>query len=258
MAKLLTIFPFLFSIIQCGFSQESMHWGNNRLIKEDFQHSRYIYIDTLNADTLYFDHKNRERIIISKEGVELVHGFVLGGMGTKCGCEPEPHGLWIKKHRNGNFKEVGEYSCNKKTGTWTYYHENGNIAKIETYKLPYFDFDNRYATVWDTLKNRDYLRTGLYAEFHSNGKRKIEGRYDIVEAFSPTDTVITGIDGNYRLITEIKYGSFWHPQSVKIGVWTEYNEKGKVTQTNDFKPIWADNNKYRAIIVRYFELLNRK
>lgn len=255
MCKIFILLLFIFGAILNVFCQEKTNLDGYKLIKSDPFSLHFAYLDTLTLDTFHWYRGNQERVLVSKEGVELTHGFVFGGMGTKCGCEPEPHGLWIKKYRNGHLKEVGEYECNKKIGTWTYFYDNSNVSLVETYKMPYSDISNVFRL--DTLRNRLPLKSGLYAEYHLNGKRKTEGRYEIVEAFSPSDTVETVNPANYNIEKTIISGSFWHPKSIKVDIWKTFDEKGNVIKTEDYRFISSKNENYRLIINRYLELIEQ-
>ncbi len=247
---------FLFGVlvvfqINC-FGQEN--WLNDRLKEIKVEKLLYVYLDTLTSDTLFANYEIGQRILKSKENVELSRGSVYGGLGTKCGCTPVPHGLWVKRHRNGYMKEAGEYFCNRKVGTWTYYHGNGNLKKVETYELPYLEFLTEQGEPWDTLKNKEYLINGLYAEFYENGNLKIEGRYEIIEEFSNIDTLITFELETYNEIKTPITGAFWIPKSVKVGLWKEIDENGKLLKVENIEPVLFSEKRYRPIASRYYEL----
>lgn len=255
MSKIFTTFLLIFGAINNVFCQERTDLRGFKVLKEDIFAGHFVYLDTLTLDTLHWNIENDERILVSKEGVELVHGYLFGGMGTICGCEVQPHGLWVRKYRNGHLQEVGEYECNKRVGTWTYFYDNGNISLVETYKMPYSDINNVFRL--DTLKSRLPLRTGLYTEYYSNGKRKTEGRYEIIEAFSTSDTLETINPTNYVLEKTPVSGSFWHPKSIKIGIWNTFDEKGDVIKTEDYRFMSSKDEKQRLIINRYLELIEQ-
>lgn len=234
-----------------AFGQEPWSYGHLKTLKKD--RLLTVYLDTLTLDSLIVNADIWQTTIKTKENIEISKGSMVGGMGSECGCEPEPHGLWIKRYRNGNFKEIGEYFCNTKKGTWTYFHENGNLMKTETYALPYLEFITTHEQPWDTLKNT-YLLQGLYAEYYPNGQLKVEGKYEIIEAYSETDTVITFDPDTYVEIKTPNKGSFWLPKSVKTGVWKWVDENGKLSKIERFDPLWYEDKRFRPIANRYFEL----
>lgn len=234
------------------YGQETWPYGRLKELKRE--RLLFVYLDTLTQDTLFVNNEIGQRIIKSKENVEISRGSVFGGMGSACGCEPRPHGLWIKRHRNGNYKEIGEYYCNRKKGTWIYYHENGNLKRYETYESPYLEWLTEQGQPWDTLKRNSYLLSGLYAEYYANGKLKEEGRYEIIEEFSETDTLTTFDPYIYEEVTTILKGAFWIPKSVKSGVWVWSDENGNLVRVEIFEHPWHKNSKYRPIASRYYEL----
>jgi len=247
---LLTILAILY--INCP-AQEAR---SNNCITLKREGVSYVYLDTVTSDTIFENHQTGQKIVKSHDNIVLSQGSLFGGMGTPCGCTSKPHGMWIKRYRNGNLKETGEYFCNRKTGTWTYYHENGNIKKIETYQLPYLEFLTEVNESWDTLQNNVYLLSGLYAEYYENGQLKEEGRYEIVEEFKTVDSLITFHPDTYEdLITTTK-GAFWRPKSIKTGFWKYVDETGKHVNIEKYDPPWYTDQHFRPLARRYAELLS--
>src|SRR5688572_15558859 len=105
------------TVTNISHAQIHIEWNDYISISSD--HS--FYLDTITKDTLYNDRLSSQYFLTSMEGIELKRGSYYGGMGTKCGCTPKPHGQWIERYRSGTLKETGEYDCNRKIGTWHYY-----------------------------------------------------------------------------------------------------------------------------------------
>jgi antitoxin component YwqK of YwqJK toxin-antitoxin module len=250
--KWLLLFGLFVAVHTNFYGQEHLWYG--RLIKKEGRLS--VYLNEWTLDTLFENHENRQRIVKSKENVEISRGSISGGMfwNGQCGCDVKPYGLWINRYRNGNLKEIGEYYCNQKKGTWTYYYENGNLKKYETYDSPYLKTLTEVGQPWETLHDSPYLLSGPYAEFYANGKLKEEGRYEIIEEFSETDTVIIFDPETYEETKVAIEGPFWLPKSMKTGRWKWGDENGNLIRVEDIKPLWYDNPKYRSIASRYYEL----
>ena len=229
-------------------------WQITKHNQDTIHEYTFIQIDTINGDTAKYFKKSDRYVEVSKEGITLIDGHKLGGMGTVCGCEPIPHGYWIERYRNGSLKEQGRYFCNRKIGTWISYYQNGRIKKIENYKRPYLEMFTRYEMPWDTLKTK-FLLEGPYLEYYSNGQLKIEGKFEIIEEFSTVDTIYTFDAETYEPIKKIVKGEFWIPKSRKSGYWNMYSEKGELISNEyyDLK-IWEDD-KIRDIESRYWEII---
>lgn len=210
-------------------------------------------IHPVTGDTLWQFMTTGRYLKKSKEGVVLIDGHKWGGMGTRCGCEPREDGYWIERYENGNLKLQGRYDCGHKIGTWTYYHENGQMAKVESLKQPYPEMLTNEVG-WDTLK-RYYLPEGSYLEYYANGQLKVDGMYEIVEAFSATDTLFSFDTITYELKEEIIAGEFWIPRSRKTRVWTYYDENGHITAMESYeRSPWRDE-KIRPLESRYWEVI---
>lgn len=213
-----------------------------------------IRIDTINGDTAKYFKKSNRYVEINMEGVLIVEGHKIGGMGTLCGCEITPHGYWIERYENGSLKEQGRYSCNRKIGTWISYYENGRIRKIENYKPPYLEMFTRHGLPADTLKTR-FLLEGPYLEYYSNGQLKVDGNFKIVEEFSTVDTIYTFDPETYEVIGNIVNGKFWIPKSKKTGHWNVYAENGELISHHFYElKTWKDDN-IRDIETRYWDLI---
>jgi len=212
-----------------------------------------IMVDTIKGDTAKYHQKTGRYLEISKEDIVLIDGHKMGGMGTKCGCEPLPHGYWIEKYRNGHLKEQGRYLCSKKIGTWIFYHENGQIKKVENYKNPYIDIFTE-DTIFGNLRT-DFLLEGPYLEYYPNGQLKTEGKYEIIEEFSGIDTIYTFDMDTYEPISHVVRGQFWIPKSKKSGFWNHYSESGELIshQLHELKT-WKDD-KIRSIESRYWDII---
>ena len=222
---------------------------------QDSIHEYYlIQIDTINGDTAKYFKKSNRYVEKSKEGITLVEGQLLGGMGSVCGCESRPHGYWIERYRNGSLKEQGRYFCNRKIGNWTSYYDNGRIKKIENYKRPYLEIFTKPGMPWDTLKT-NFLLEGPYLEYYSNGQLKIEGKFEIIEEFTTVDTIYTFDTEAYEPIGSIVKGEFWIPKSRKSGYWNVYSEKGELISNEYYKlEIWKDD-KIRDIETRHWDII---
>lgn len=216
----------------------------------------WLQIDTLIGDTITYNSKSDRFLKKSKEGVILIDGHKMGGMGTPCGCEPRPHGYWIERYRNGELKEQGRYFCNRKIGTWTYYHENGQISKVENFVEPYLEMLTRHGNKWDTLK-KYFLLEGPYLEYYPNGQLKVEGNYEIVEEYSKTDTIFTFDPDTYEEIIEIVEGEFWIPRSKKSKYWNTYSENGDILSHEFYKLRTWENENIRSIESRYWEVFGK-
>lgn len=250
--KYFSLFAILVVVQTCFYGQENgLH---DRLLAIKTEPLLIVFLDTLTLDTIFENHATGLIVVKSTGDVELVRGSRYGGLGTPCGCEPQPHGLWIKRYRNGNLKEIGEYFCNQKKGTWTYYHENRNLMKIETYASPYLEFLTEHGQSWDTLKNNSFLRSGLYAEYYANGMMKETGKYEIVEEFSESDTLTTFDPDTYQEIKTIVKGVFWIPKTVKTGTWKWTDEAGNLIKVEHYHPYGKDRTRYRPIASRYYEI----
>lgn len=208
-------------------------------------------IDTIKGDTAHFLRNSRRYMEVSKEGIILVDGHTLGGMSSECGCNAKPHGYWIERYRNGNLKMQGKYQCYKKVGTWISYYENGQLQKIEHYKSPYL---KTFVSQEYNLKT-DILLEGPYLEYYSNGQLKTDGNYEIIEEFSPLDTIFALNYETYEVAPFVKQGEFWIPKSIKSGHWNHYSETGELLehQYYDIK-IWVDKN-IRPLKTRYWDIV---
>lgn len=254
-------------VVQTDFFGQENQFGPWEKLKSEYikgQGWLFVYVDRLSQDTLFENYGIGQRIVKTKENVEISRGSLTGGMwwNNQCGCDGGAHGLWINRYRNGNLKEIGEYYCERKKGTWTYYYENGNLMKYETYDAPYLETLTEKGPPWDTLKNTlrnySYLLSGSYAEYYANGKLKEEGSYEIIEEFSETDTVIIMAPETYEETKVAIEGPFWLPKSVKTGIWKWGDENGNLIRVEDIKPLWYDNTRYRPIASRYNELFFEK
>lgn len=188
------------------------------------------------------------RISKSKEGVILSEGGMLGGMGSHCGCVVKPHGYWIYRYRSGELKSQGTLYCRQKTGTWVYYYENGKISKVETYARSYPILTNDQA--WETPN--PILLKGAFLTFFSNGQLKTNGNYEILEVYSTVDTIFSLNPETYEEIKTVVHGEFWLPQSVKVGLWVEYDEHGAMIKKESFKK----PEKSRRIEARYWDWID--
>ncbi len=193
-------------------------------------------VEKQTGDTITHDQFTGEFKKTSKEGILLVEGSYR----NLCG-EPSKHSHWIERYRDGLYKTIGSYYCGQKYGTWTYYSDSGKISKIESY-------DHAY----NLMNGSDHhsagspiLQTGEYIEYHSNGKKKVEGQYTILEMYFPTDTIHKINYETYEEYTEIVKGDFWRPVSIKSGRWITYNVSGKMINI-DLKSLPSENI-YRRI-----------
>ncbi|MEI6412262.1 MAG: hypothetical protein WCR52_22925 [Bacteroidota bacterium] len=253
--KEFTLFSVLYLFPILIFGQDIWSYRGLKEIRK--QTSVSYYLDTLTLDTLICDNETGERILKSKENIEISRGFISADRSKSCSCEASPNGFWKMRYRNGNLKETGEFTCNEKVGTWTYYYENGNIQRIETYTHPYPEFLTQHSQDWDTLENRNYMLSGLFTEFHPNGSLKKEGSYAIVEVYAQTDTLTTFDPETYETVTKTVSGSFWLPQSIKVGIWRELDDRGKLVKFEYFPSVEGLDKAYRPIESRYYDLFFR-
>lgn len=230
-------------------------WHITKFIRDTSLQYYLIKIDTINGDTAKYYKKSDRYVELNKEGIILIDGHKLGGMGTVCGCELKPHGYWIERYQNGNLKEQGQYFCNRKIGNWITYFDNGRIKKIENYKRTYLKMFTRLGMPWDTLKT-NFLLDGPYLEYYPNGQLKIEGKFEIVEELATMDTIYTFDVETYESIPNIVKGEFWIPRSKRLGIWNVYSEKGELISHDIFEiKTWKDD-KIRDIESRYWEIIN--
>lgn len=208
------------------------------------------------GNTQYYTNLSRRYILQNKVGEIIIDGEKTGGMGTNCGCEPKPNGIWIERYDNGSTKEIGEYECGIKIGLWTYFFDNGKIKKIEELQKPYLELFTQNHFDWDTLSSREVFRVGIYREYHKNGQLKIEGTYELVEVFSTSSYKIQVDPDTYEELRIPIKGEFWLPKSVKNGFWNEYDENGKILNHKEYK-ISYDFVTIRPIENRYIEIINK-
>jgi antitoxin component YwqK of YwqJK toxin-antitoxin module len=250
--KAIVIIVFLTQLV-FGQTREERKWHVIKQKKESDFGYIITEIDTIIGDTAKYFTKSNRYIETNRKGITIVDGHQLGGMGTKCGCEPMSNGYWIERYDNGNLKAQGKYDCSRKSGTWIYYHGNGQVKKIENYKKPYIDIFTNEKIGLDTLKN-NYLLEGPYLEYYQNGTLKTDGKYEIVEEYSETDTLYTVDVETYELIKEVTVGNFWIPKSKKHGIWNEYSKEGKLISHQFYK---LDKDKTRNIESRYWDLIKK-
>lgn len=233
--------------INCFAQQRWPYERSKSLPRKDYTS---VYVDTTTLDTMFENIRLVQRIIKSSRGVELARGSF--------GDHNHPAGFWVFRYPDGALKETGEYAHRQKAGTWTYFYENGVVQKQETFQLPYADWVTEQHEMWDTLQTRTYLLHGLYTEFYENGQLKQEGHYDIVEAFTETDTVYTfNFDDYSEVLTPIR-GAFWRPKSVKVGHWKYLDESGKLIDWVFFPPVSAESEGLRPVFYRYNELIQQR
>lgn len=227
--------------------------------RDSVKGSIYIRINNTTGDTAKFFFSLKKYISISKEGIVLEEGSISAGMGSKCGCEAEPNGNWTTRYRNGQLKSQGKYDCHKKIGTWVSYHDNGRVATIQTYQRPYSKLFIQLSKVG--LDNRPLL-TDLCLSYHYNGQLKTVENYEIVEKFSPIDTIYAYDPDTFEEKITIVEGSFWNPISKKTGEWIIYNDDGTVLSKNDFTIVYWKDKTIRSIKTRFrqviYELHNPK
>ena len=249
LVKAYLFFSFLF-LIQSVYCQINIPWNNYIDITIDPKHR--MYLDPIQLDTFHANNYSDQYYMISLGGVELMRGSTYGGMGTRCGCVPRPHGQWLARYRNGALKETGVYDCNWKTGTWIYYYENGNIAKVETWVYPYFEFATESA--WpNAFGARENLLKGDYIEYYDNGKPKIEGKYEIVEVHNQIDSIIRFNPHTYEDIKIPIDGKYWVRKSVKVGIWKEFQWDGSLIKMEEFNPFYKDDIRIRPIGNNYYK-----
>ena len=251
----------LILLINTSNLKSQNYWRTGKTVEYDYNDDNYgrVYerVDTTNHDTIRYSSKSDRYVIKSSDNVTLVDGHMWGGMGTPCGCEPRPHGYWIERYRNGEYKSQGKFFCEKKVGTWVYYYDNGQISKIETFKQPYEKFASDLSEIIDTvLLKAFYLRDGAYLEYYPNGRLKVEGTYGIFEEYSKTDTIFGFNLETFATTIEVIEGEFWIPRSRKIRVWNYYDEQGKIVDHKIY-PLYPKGNNIRSIDYTYYELMKR-
>ena len=244
--KLFAFLFFLLSFIPFCISQD-------QIIKRDVPREHlWIQVDKTNGDSIIHNVVTNRYIKKSVDNILLMEGSKVGGFGSDCGCEPEKHGYFIERFRDGNTKEQGNYFCNVKLGNWIYFHENGQISKIENLVKPYPTPFDKFVNNTNKFKNI-FLRNGPYLEFYPNGKLKTKGSYDIIEEFTTTDTIVTIDYNTYEEIYEISIGEFWFPKSIKSGNWYYYSENGELNRIEENKLNFLDDLSHRRIEDRLFE-----
>jgi len=216
-----------------------------------------ILIDSENGDTITYISRSGRYLKKSIEGVILIDGHKMGGMGSACGCEPTPHGYWIERYRNDKLKEQGRYFCNRKIGTWIYYHENGKISKVENFAKPYIEMLTSFEYNWDTLLKRYYLLEGPYLEYYPNGQLKVEGTYEIIEEYSKTDTIFRFDLDKYEEKIELVEGDFWIPRSKRSNNWYTYSQNGEVLSHEFYDLKTFEDKNIRPIESRYWEIFEK-
>ncbi len=248
----------IFFLILCNIGIGQEYWPHLTTIELSNRNKNFTYLDTSTTDTIFVNYLTFYRTTKTKENIEISKGSIYGGIGTPCGCVPEPHGHWIKRYRNGSLFSIGEYYCNKKLGTWVSFYENGNVNKIENYSFPYHDF------IADNL-DLDFTYSwipqisGLYAEYFESGNIKIEGHYKIYEIFANKDTTIIYNPDTYKAELHIIEGEFWIPKSYKDGYWKYYNKDGSIIKVEHYDMKKWKDEKIRPIITRQVnEIINKR
>ena len=209
-----------------------------------------IAIDTILGDTAKRYVNSNRYTETTKDGVLIVDGHKRAGV---CGCSSKPHGYWIERYRNGNLKEQGNYYCNTRVGTWIYYYENGQIAKLESLHKPYDSIIRTLGGKKGFVKEYN-LREGPYLEYYPNGQLKIEGHYEIVEAYATIDTIYTFDPETYEKTPHLIEGEFWIPRSEKSGGWNYYDVNGNLIKKEDNRINTWRNDELRPLSERYQEL----
>ena len=210
--------------------------GNSQEMVSSDYNDKVIWnrLDSLSGDRDVMS--NSKRIITSMQGVKLIEVQMNTERGyRRCGCVPKQHGYYIEKYRTGTLKKVGRFYCDKMVGTWTYYYPNGQLMKMETLRMPYIDYNgNASARTNHQLpfyEDLTYIlcREGPYFEFFENGQIKIEGNYEIREVL--TNEQIKIDPDTYETLLVSLESKHWVPKSIKIGVWSRYDELGNVLES---------------------------
>jgi TonB family protein len=110
------------------------------------------------------------------------------------------HGEYLLKYENGNVKEMGKYSMDKKTSEWKTYYSNSKLRSIGEYgdgkRIGIWNFYNKEeklieifdANTWKKKRDVNYLLSlgGNYIGYPAIAKE--EGKEGIVEISFHVDT----------------------------------------------------------------------
>lgn len=160
------------------------------------------------------------------------------------------YGLWRFYYENGNVSMEGEIYNGKREGKWNFYFENGLLKSTGdfTYGEKTGIWNHYYED--ESIKAQAFYKgeVGLYREFYSNGKIKMEGfnlngKSDSLWTYY-YDNGIKQAEGNYQGGQRNGVWTFYHEngnisakgtyeKGEKYGKWTYFHENGKVSSEGE-------------------------
>ena len=186
-------------------------------------------------------------------------------------------GLWVIFHGNGNKSSEGNFVAGEFRGLWKYWNEDGS-------PLQEFEFDTvgvyKIINAWDPkgsqmVKNgngeyRSYsengtlvwrgrvengLKVGSWETFHTNGKRKEEGRYEgkiyKIQNSWDQEGLLQVVKGEGEYITYYENSSQVHEKGqikngLREGYWVTYYDSSLLQQESNYiqGKLNGDSNSY--------------
>ena len=156
-----------------------------------------------------------------------------------------------KYYTSGKIKTEGQFFDNQKTGEWISYYENGEVKSVRNYKagelngyqkidysqvlyMEGYSKNGQKTGTWKSyFKENNQLKYLKHFDDYGNSTGKWESYYDSGELHLIENYSINMTDG--KEIEYYKNGKIYtvgnKRNSIKIGTWKIYNEKGELINT---------------------------